>query len=66
MEMETNDDEDADIRSTTEEDLATLPIIDRGLSFGDSLFDPPCLAQMMTMIVDDIITEVFHDAILDL
>jgi hypothetical protein len=77
MEMETDDDEDADIPSTTEEDIATLPILyitpdvfwcpsnfnetDRGLSF-----NPPCLAQMMTTTMEDVTNEVFHDAIPDL
>jgi hypothetical protein len=63
----------------TDEDLATLPIVDitpdgvwcpsefnetgKGLCFGDSLFDPPCLAQMTNTTVNTATTELFHDAV---
>ena len=59
----------------TEEDLATLPIVDvtpdgvwcpsdfnetdQGLSFGDSLFDPPCFAHKASTIVHNVVTDLF-------
>jgi hypothetical protein len=72
----------------SEEDLATLPMIDitpdgvwcpsnfneteKGLSFTDSHFDPPCFAQLSTttagdnMRLEDVDDNVFHNAVQDL
>ena len=61
----------------TEDDFATLPIVDitppdvwcpsdfnetaKGLSFDDSLFDPPTFAQLATRVTPEDAVETFHD-----
>ena len=63
----------------TEEDLVTLPIVDitptdvwcpsdfnktgKGLSFEDSLFDPPTFAQLATRMEPEDTSETFHDTL---